>query len=123
MKTEVYSWRVSPQRKAELEGEARREGTSLAKLLDDITANWLEEQRNSRQGDQADPDQAPTAWALSRARLWSRRPVRRRRRRGGGWRLIDSQIPGLGFDGRLRLALSLDRGPHTLPHFFGQQRC
>jgi len=54
MKTEVYSWRVSPQRKAELEGEARREGTSLAKLLDDITANWLEEQRNSRQGDQAE---------------------------------------------------------------------
>lgn len=54
MKTEVYSWRVSPQRKAELEGEARREGTSLAKLLDEITANWLEEQRNSRQGDQAE---------------------------------------------------------------------
>jgi hypothetical protein len=54
MKTEVYSWRVSPQRKAELEGEAKREGTSLAKLLDEITAHWLEEQRNSRHGDQAE---------------------------------------------------------------------
>jgi hypothetical protein len=54
MKTEVYSWRLSPQRKAELESEARREGTSLAKLLEEITSNWLEEQRNSRNGDEAE---------------------------------------------------------------------
>ena len=54
MKTEVYSWRVSAQRKAELESEARREGTSLAKLLEDITANWLAEQRKSRNGDEAE---------------------------------------------------------------------
>jgi hypothetical protein len=54
MKTEVYSWRVSAQRKAELESEARREGTSLAKLLEEITANWLEEQRNSRNGDETE---------------------------------------------------------------------
>jgi hypothetical protein len=54
MKTEVYSWRLSPQRKAELESEARREGTSLAKLLEDITANWLEEQRRSRNGEEAE---------------------------------------------------------------------
>jgi hypothetical protein len=54
MKTEVYSWRVSPQRKAELESEARREGTSLAELLEEITGNWLEEQRRSRNGDEAE---------------------------------------------------------------------
>jgi len=54
MKTEVYSWRLSAQRKAELEGEARREGTSLAKLLEDITADWLEEQRKSRNGRDAE---------------------------------------------------------------------
>ncbi|MFZ0803639.1 MAG: hypothetical protein WAN70_15850 [Terriglobales bacterium] len=54
MKTEVYSWRLSPQRKAELESEARREGTSLAKLLEQITGNWLEEQRKSRNGDEAE---------------------------------------------------------------------
>ena len=54
MKTEVYSWRLSAQRKAELESEARREGTSLAKLLDEITANWLKEQRSSRNGDEAE---------------------------------------------------------------------
>jgi hypothetical protein len=54
MKTEVYSWRVSAQRKAELESEARREGTSLASLLEEITATWLKERRNSRNGDDAE---------------------------------------------------------------------
>jgi hypothetical protein len=54
MKTEVYSWRVSAQRKAELESEARREGMSLAGLLDQITADWLEERRNARNGDEAE---------------------------------------------------------------------
>jgi hypothetical protein len=54
MKTEVYSWRLSPQRKAELESEARRQGTSLAKLLEGITGDWLEEQRNSHNGDRAE---------------------------------------------------------------------
>ena len=32
-KTEVYSWRVSPETKAALEEEARREGLTLAALL------------------------------------------------------------------------------------------
>jgi hypothetical protein len=54
MKTEVYSWRLSPHRKAELEREARREGTSLAALLEEITGSWLEEQRRSRNGDEAE---------------------------------------------------------------------
>lgn len=54
MKTEVYSWRISPLRKAQLESEARREGTSLAKLLEEITDDWLEEQRSSRNGDEAE---------------------------------------------------------------------
>jgi len=54
MKTEVYSWRVSAQKKAELESEARREGTSLAGLLERITADWLEERRNERNGEEAE---------------------------------------------------------------------
>lgn len=54
MKTEVYSWRVSAGRKADLESEARREGTSLAGLLDQITADWLQRRRNSRNGDEAE---------------------------------------------------------------------
>jgi len=56
MKDQVYSWRISAQKKAELENEARREGTSLAQLLEQITADWLQEQRMSRNGDE--PEQA-----------------------------------------------------------------
>ncbi len=53
MKTEVYSWRVSAQRKADLESEARREGTSLAGLLERITDNWLRQRRNGDEAEQA----------------------------------------------------------------------
>jgi hypothetical protein len=52
MKTEVYSWRVSPEVKAALEREARREKTSLAALLDRVARQWLEE-RKSRSADDA----------------------------------------------------------------------
>ena len=48
MKTEVYSWRVSSRRKSELEEEARRNGTSLAELLEQISGAWLDMQRASR---------------------------------------------------------------------------
>ncbi len=48
MKTEVYSWRVSAQRKLELETEAQREGKSVAQLLDEISSQWIKERRNSR---------------------------------------------------------------------------
>jgi hypothetical protein len=54
MKTEVYSWRVSPQKKAELETQARQEGISLASLLDRITSDWLTEQRNGHADDEAE---------------------------------------------------------------------
>ena len=54
MKTEVYSWRVSAQKKLELESEAKREGKSVAQLLDEISSKWLEERRNSRNGDDAE---------------------------------------------------------------------
>jgi hypothetical protein len=53
MKTEVYSWRLSADRKAELEAEARREGTSLSALLDRVTADWLAERRNGHSDDEA----------------------------------------------------------------------
>jgi hypothetical protein len=54
MKTEVYSWRVSAQKKLELEVQARREGKSVAQLLDEISSEWLEERKNSRNGDEAE---------------------------------------------------------------------
>jgi hypothetical protein len=54
MKTEVYSWRVSAQEKLELEMEARHQGKSMAKLLDEISSEWLKVQQNSRNGDDAE---------------------------------------------------------------------
>jgi hypothetical protein len=53
MKSEVYSWRLEPEKKADLENELRHEGTTLSKLLDDMTDNWLHYRRNGRAGDDA----------------------------------------------------------------------
>jgi len=57
MKTEVYSWRLSADRKAALEEEARRERMSLSALLDRVTADWLAERRNGHSRDD-DAEQA-----------------------------------------------------------------
>ena len=54
MKDQVYSWRISAQKKAELESEARREGMSLAQLLEQITADWMHQRRNLHNGDEAE---------------------------------------------------------------------
>ena len=54
MKTEVYSWRLSAAQKADLESEARREGTSVAKLLERITADWLAQRRNGHSDEDAE---------------------------------------------------------------------
>ena len=40
-KSEVYSWRMSPELKAKLEEAARDEQTSLAQLLEKIAREWL----------------------------------------------------------------------------------
>lgn len=42
MKTEVYSWRLTPEMKMRLEAEARRSGKSMAEVLEEISANWLD---------------------------------------------------------------------------------
>jgi hypothetical protein len=54
MKTEVYSWRLSAARKAELESEARQEGISVSKLLEQITGDWLAQRRNGHSDDEAE---------------------------------------------------------------------
>jgi hypothetical protein len=41
MKTEVYSWRVSSDLKADLEREARHRNISLSALLDLAAQEWL----------------------------------------------------------------------------------
>lgn len=52
-KTEVYSWRLDPELKSALEEAARAEGTSLSRLLDRITANWLRRELEPHAKDEA----------------------------------------------------------------------
>jgi hypothetical protein len=50
-KSEVYSWRLSPRLKAELEEEARSKQKSMAELLEDIAEDWLRRARNEGEGE------------------------------------------------------------------------
>ena len=45
MATEVYSWRVSPELKQDLEREARRRKASVASILDAAAREWLKKSR------------------------------------------------------------------------------
>ena len=90
-KSEVYSWRIAPEVKAALEHEARREGRSVAGLLDRIATEWLTARRRltDTDGEQArlhgtaaktfgalaggNPDRSTTARAAVRGRLTARR--------------------------------------------------
>lgn len=60
MKTEVYSWRVSPDLKTDLEREARRRKISLSAALDLAAQDWLKK----RDGD---PNDAARQQHLQRA--------------------------------------------------------
>jgi len=53
MKTEVYSWRISPDLKTDLEEEARRENLSVSALLDRLACEWLAERRSQSGADEA----------------------------------------------------------------------
>ncbi len=53
MKSQVYSWRLTPDLKQALEAEARAAGVSLAVLLDRIAREHLDRQR-PEDGDDAD---------------------------------------------------------------------
>jgi hypothetical protein len=54
MKTEVYSWRLDAEKKLALEAEARREGKSVAEVLDEISSEWLNMRRDAHDGDGAE---------------------------------------------------------------------
>lgn len=40
-KTEVYSWRLAPEKKRALEGRARAQGQTISQLLDGLTEELL----------------------------------------------------------------------------------
>lgn len=56
MKTDVYSWRLSPRLKSELEEAAQAERKSVAELLENITQDWLERSR-PKNGEEAERQQ------------------------------------------------------------------
>ena len=51
-KSEVYSWRVTPALKAELEAAARSEKTSLSALLERIAEDWLKGAKSEEEAEQ-----------------------------------------------------------------------
>jgi hypothetical protein len=51
MKSDVYSWRLSPARKAALEQAARAERTTIAEILERATDEWM---RSRQPADDAD---------------------------------------------------------------------
>jgi hypothetical protein len=53
MKSEVYSWRLSPDLKRDLEEAARREHVSVAQLLERVVREWLKAQVSAAEDDQA----------------------------------------------------------------------
>ena len=55
-KTEVYSWRLSPDLKSELEEAARTASKNVAQLLEEMAADWLANQRAAQRPQ--DPHQA-----------------------------------------------------------------
>jgi hypothetical protein len=87
-KTEVYSWRLTPRLKGELEEAARVEQKSMAELLEEIAREWLERFKDSNGDDTErqrilheavmkcagtihgnDPNRAENARALVRAQI------------------------------------------------------
>jgi len=52
MKSEVYSWRLSPELKKDLEAEARKQSLPISKLLDRISQDWLAQHRRVAGGEE-----------------------------------------------------------------------
>jgi hypothetical protein len=52
MKTEVYSWRLSPHLKSELQEAARAERKSLSDLLEEIAKDWLQRTRHQSEDEE-----------------------------------------------------------------------
>jgi hypothetical protein len=51
-KTEVYSWRLAPEKKRALEVEARAAGKTIAEVLDALSAEWLAGRKNEDEAEQ-----------------------------------------------------------------------
>ena len=54
MKSEVYSWRLSPAIKGSLEEAARREQATVAALLERIVTDWLSSHLSERSQEESE---------------------------------------------------------------------
>jgi hypothetical protein len=93
MKTEVYSWRVSPDIKTSLEREARRRKISVSAALDLAARDWLHKTSMATEGDEEEQyrlKKAASRWLGALASGDAQRSekvsrtVRQRLRRGYG---------------------------------------
>jgi len=64
-KSEVYSWRVAPETKAALELAARRERSSIGRLLDRVVHDWLTTRGQGANGDEGEQARLHAAAAES----------------------------------------------------------
>ena len=55
-KTEVYSWRVDPELKSELEAVARTEKTSISTLVERAVREWLGQRKKLTAGEKAEQE-------------------------------------------------------------------
>ncbi len=74
MKTEVYSWRLSPHLKSELQDAARAERKSLADLLEEIVKGWLQQGRGQASDTEAEAQQRVREAAMKCAGTIEGRP-------------------------------------------------
>jgi hypothetical protein len=54
IKSEVYSWRLSPATKSSLEEVARREQATMAALLERIVTDWLSSHHSERSQEESE---------------------------------------------------------------------
>lgn len=55
-KSEVISWRLSPELKAELEAAAQSQDSSVSSLIESVIRDWLESRPAMAEGDQREHD-------------------------------------------------------------------
>jgi hypothetical protein len=82
MKSEIYTWRVSPEVKSALEREARRDKVTVAALLDQVTRQWLDDRRTKSAGDAAGQAKLHAQAARSIGKLAGKNPLRAESVRG-----------------------------------------
>ncbi|MBM4257720.1 MAG: hypothetical protein FJ147_17740 [Deltaproteobacteria bacterium] len=76
MKSEVYSWRLSPTLKHALEEVSRQEGAPISTLLERIVADWLSVHRQERNQLETEQERLHAAAAATFGAIQGHNPKR-----------------------------------------------